>query len=246
MLKKRDLSIDSEMKNNMLPDLDRSLRIAIDGPAGAGKSTVAREVARRLNVKYLDTGAMYRAVTLKLLQKGIAPSALPQIERILQQTVLEVKNGQKVFLDGVDVSDEIRQPYVNNLVSQVAAIPLVRSMMVKMQQAIAANSSGIVMDGRDIASRVMPNADYKFFLAAALPERARRRRKEQLERGLELSLESVIAEITERDRIDSQRSDSPLVVDPEAIVIDTTAMSFEAVVERILEIVRAGPNIPLQ
>jgi cytidylate kinase len=210
------------------------IKIAIDGPAGAGKSTVAREVARRLQIKYLDTGAMYRAVTLKLIRENTPIDDLRQVEAVLQRTSLDVESGQRVFLDGEDVTLEIRQPHVNNLVSPVSAIPAVRRRMVELQQEIASRSGSIIMDGRDIASRVMPHADYRFYLDASLEERARRRRKEQLERGLALSLEDVAAEIQARDRIDSGRADSPLTVTPGSIVIDTTAMTFDQVVETLL------------
>lgn len=213
----------------------RTVKIAIDGPAGAGKSTVAREVALRLQIKYLDTGAMYRAVTLKLIREKISLDDLRQIEAVLQRTTLDVESGQKVFLDGEDVTVEIRQPHVNNLVSPVSAIPAVRRWLVEMQQEIASRSAGIIMDGRDIASRVMPQADFCFYLDASLEERARRRLKEQLERGLDLRLEEVAAEIEARDRIDSGRADSPLTITPGAIVIDTSTMTFEQVVETLLD-----------
>ncbi len=216
----------------------RNVKIAIDGPAGAGKSTVAREVARRLQIKYLDTGAMYRAVTLKLIRANTPLDDLRQVEALLQRTSLDLESGQKVFLDGEDVTAEIRQPHVNKLVSPVSAIPAVRRRLVELQQEIALRSEGIIMDGRDIASRVMPHADFRFYLDASLEERARRRREEQLLRGLELSLEDVAAEIEARDRIDTGRADSPLIVTPGAIVIDTTEMMFEQVVESILTEIR--------
>lgn len=212
----------------------QNIKIAIDGPAGAGKSTVAREMARRLQIKYLDTGAMYRAVTLKLIRKKIPLDDLPQVEAVLQSTSLDVESGQKVFLDGVDVTAEIRQPHVNDLVSPVSAIPAVRRRLVELQQEIASRSEGIIMDGRDIASRVMPDADFRFYLDASLVERARRRLKEQLARGFDLCLEEVAAEIEARDRIDSGRVDSPLTITPGAIVINTTEMTFDQVVETLL------------
>lgn len=214
------------------------VKIAIDGPAGAGKSTVAREVARRLGIKYLDTGAMYRAVALKLLREQVPLSDPEKVEEVLERTSLDVENGQRVFLDGEDVTAEIRQPHVNSHVSSVSTLPAVRRRMVQLQQAIASRSPGIIMDGRDIASTVMPNADFRFYLDASLEERARRRLKEQRERGLHLSLEEVAAEIKERDRIDSQRDDSPLVIAPGAVVIDTTALAFDQVVEAVLNVVR--------
>lgn len=211
------------------------LKIAVDGPAGAGKSTVAREVARRLNLKYLDTGSMYRAVTLKLIREAVPLNNPGRIEAVLDRTALDVEKDQRVFLDGEDVTAEIRKPCVNDMVSQVSAISLVRRRLAGMQREIAARSPGIVMDGRDIASRVMPDANFKFYLDAALEERARRRRKEHLERGLDLSQESVIEDIKQRDRIDSERADSPLTVAPGVSVIDTTALNIEEVVEQILE-----------
>lgn len=212
-----------------------NLKIAVDGPAGAGKSSVAKEVARRLGLKYLDTGSMYRAVTLKLVREKVPLEDLRRIETVLDRINLDMRQGQRVILDREDVTAAIREPLVNSLVSPVSSIPLVRRRLVAMQQEIAARFRGIVMDGRDIASRVMPDADFKFYLDAALPERARRRRKEQLEKGIELSLEDVTAEIEERDRIDSGRADSPLTVAPGSIVIDTTGLSFEQVVKTVLD-----------
>ncbi|MEW5784864.1 MAG: (d)CMP kinase [Bacillota bacterium] len=215
-----------------------TLKIAIDGPAGAGKSTVAREIARRLNLKYLDTGAMYRAITLKLLRRNISLEDRPAVEAILEQTAIDFTEKQGVLLDGEDVTAEIRKPYINQAVSPVSCLPEVRRRLVGMQQAIAARSPGIVMDGRDIGTRVIPDADYKFYLDAALSERARRRLQEQRERGVTLSQNAVETEIGERDRIDSQRADSPLTIAADAAVIDTTALSFEEVVARILTAVR--------
>jgi cytidylate kinase len=215
----------------------RTLKIAIDGPAGAGKSTVAREIARRLNLKYLDTGAMYRAITLKLYRARISLDDLEAIAELLKHTALDVTADQRVLLDGEDVTAEIRKPYVNNLVSPVSTIPLVRRKLVQMQQAIAARSRGIVMDGRDIGTRVLPDADLKVYLDATLAERARRRFKEQLERNIHLTFEEVEAELKERDRIDSERADSPLTVAADACVIDTTDLTFEEVVAKIMSLI---------
>ena len=215
----------------------RTLKIAIDGPAGAGKSTVAREIARRLNLKYLDTGAMYRAITLKLYRARISLDDLEAIAELLENTALDVTADQRVLLDGEDVTAEIRKPLVNNLVSPVSTIPLVRRKLVQMQQAIAARSRGIVMDGRDIGTRVLPDADLKVYLDATLAERARRRFKEQLERNIHLTFEEVEAELKERDRIDSERADSPLTVAADACVIDTTDLTFEEVVAKIMSLI---------
>ena len=215
----------------------RTLKIAIDGPAGAGKSTVAREIARRLNLKYLDTGAMYRAITLKLYRARISLDDLEAIAELLKHTALDVTADQRVLLDGEDVTAEIRKPYVNNLVSPVSTIPLVRRKLVQLQQAIAARSRGIVMDGRDIGTRVLPDADLKVYLDATLAERARRRFKEQLERNIHLTFEEVEAELKERDRIDSERADSPLTVAADACVIDTTDLTFEEVVAKIMSLI---------
>ncbi len=210
-------------------------KIAIDGPAGTGKSTVSREVSRRLKLKYLDTGAMYRAITLKFIREKADLSDLEAVKKILADTSIKLTDNQEVFLDGQKVTDEIRGAEVNKLVSPVSAISQVRRQMVDMQRAIAEESEGIVMEGRDIASKVMPDADFKFYLDASLVERARRRRNELKDKGVILSEDEVITEIKNRDSIDSRREDSPLTRVLDAIVIDTTELSFEAVVDKIIK-----------
>lgn len=223
------------------------LKIAIDGPAAAGKSTVAREVARRLGISYLDTGAMYQAITLKLLRLKVELNDLPRIESILEQTSLEIKpgpHGNLVYLDGEDITSEIRQPYVTRVVSQVSAISTVRRRMVALQQKIAGSAPGIIIDGRDIASKVIPEARHKFYLDAALPVRARRRWEEQLAAGLSRSLEDALSEVEGRDIIDSQRSDSPLAVASDMQLIDTTVLTIVQVVCKIVAAVTAAGEAP--
>lgn len=215
-------------------------QIAIDGPAGAGKSTVAREVARRLNIKYLDTGAMYRAITLKTIRNQVNITDLQALEEMLKNTEIELDEERRVYLDGNDVTEAIRQPDVNAMVSPVSCISIVRRRLVGIQQKIAAESDGIIMEGRDIASKVIPDAHFKFYLDASLEERARRRMKEQLEKGIHLAEDKVASEIASRDKIDSSRDDSPLTVVEDAIVIDTTDMTFEEVVDIIVKEVSVG------
>jgi CMP/dCMP kinase len=212
-------------------------QIAIDGPAGAGKSTVARELARRLDLKYLDTGAMYRAVTLKVLREGTDLNDHKALAEMLLKTEIRLGSGKEVYLDDEDVTEAIRSPEVNDLVSPVAAISIVRQRLVLLQQQIAAETEGIIMEGRDIASKVLPDADFKFYIDASLEERSKRRGKEQKEKGINLTLQEVSTEITKRDIIDSQREDSPLMVAPDAVVIDTTEMDIEEVVKEIIRII---------
>lgn len=214
---------------------EKKIKIAIDGPAGAGKSTVAREVAARLNIKYLDTGAMYRAVTLKFIREKVDLTDLNTVEKVLKSTAINLSEDKNIFLDGEDVTNEIRLPHVNKMVSPVSCLSPVRTHLVAMQQAIASRSNGIIMEGRDIASRVMPDADFKFYLDASIEERAQRRSREQFEKGILLDEGAVAAEIDTRDNIDSKRDDSPLTIVDEAIVIDTTEMTFEEVVAIIVE-----------
>jgi len=214
---------------------DKKIKIALDGPAGAGKSTVAREVAARLNIKYLDTGAMYRAVTLKFIREKVDLTDLNTVEKVLKSTAISLSEDKNIFLDGEDVTNEIRLPHVNKMVSPVSCLSPVRTHLVTMQQAIASRSNGIIMEGRDIASRVMPDADFKFYLDASIEERAQRRSREQFEKGIVLDEGAVAAEMNTRDHIDSKRDDSPLTIVDEAIIIDTTEMTFEEVVALIVE-----------
>ena len=212
----------------------KRLRIAIDGPAGAGKSTVARALAERLNMKYLDTGAMYRAITLKVHRNNVNLENVSSMQQLLDSTTIKIENDKTITLDGEDVSEEIRMAHVNEMVSPVSCLSVVRRRLVSMQQEIADATPRIVMEGRDIASEVMPDANYKFYLDASLEERARRRYKEQIEKGMNITLEKVAEAIAGRDVIDSSREDSPLTQVDDAIVIDTTGLSIEQVIESLV------------
>ncbi len=220
--------------------MQKKPKVAIDGPAGAGKSTVAREVAGRLGLRYLDTGAMYRAITLKILRDKIDLNNIEALRSALNQTSICLKGQEEVFLDGEDVTEEIRKPYINDMVSPVSAQSVVRRHMVALQQQIASKANGIIMEGRDITSVVLPDADYKFYLDASLEERIKRRNLEQLVKGIAHSSGEVSEQITKRDRIDSQREDSPLTIVQDAVVIDTTNMDIEGVVNEIIRVIGTG------
>lgn len=213
------------------------LRIAIDGPAGAGKSTVARGVARALGYTFVDTGAMYRAVAWKAQQSGLTldqEDSLVQLAAEIELAFTEGEDGrQHVWIDGVDRTDEIRQPEVTEFASPVSAIPGVRAHLVAKQRQFAAGG-GVVMEGRDIQTVVMPEAEVKVFLNASLKERARRRYAELRARGVEVELEEVAARIRERDERDSRRAIAPLRPAEEAILIDTDPLTAEEVVAQVV------------
>ncbi len=217
--------------------MTKTLQIAIDGPAGAGKSSVAKVLAKRLNCIYLDTGAMYRAVTWLAMQQQVDVTDLMGIARLLETLQLEFKEEQGVqhlYCNGTDVTEAIRSPQVSANVSAVAMIPLVRETLVAQQQHIAANCD-VLMDGRDIGTTVLPDAQYKFFLTASLEERARRRYLELKEKGVDANMEQIKADIALRDQKDSQREVSPLVQAPDAELIDTSNLSFDEVVEKLFD-----------
>lgn len=216
--------------------------IAIDGPAGAGKTTTAREVARRLGFLHIDTGAMYRAMALKVLRRGCPLNKAEEIARIASQTEvsLRLEDGQaRVFLDGEDVSGQIRSPEVNRAVTPVCEVPEVRTRLMQLQRQIG-RDGGIVMEGRDIGTVVFPDADLKIFLTADLPERARRRRQEQKSSGTpqagQSGIDEVSADLERRDRRDQGRGNSPLMRAADAVLIDTTHLSFEEQVQKILQL----------
>ena len=218
----------------------RPVTIAIDGPAGAGKSTAAKEVARRLGYAYIDTGAMYRAVALLGMRQGIDPQDEAGFIAQAASAKMEfrvVEGGQRFFVNGEDVTEGVREPEVGALSSPVSAIPEVRRYLTEAQRRLA-QGGGVVMEGRDIGTVVCPQAEVKFFVTATQEERARRRCLEQREKGLDADLDEVRAEIAERDRRDSSRAVAPLVKAPDAIELVTDGLSIEEVVERILSRVR--------
>jgi len=216
--------------------------IAIDGPAGAGKSTVARLVAKELNYLYIDTGAMYRALTYKAMEMGIPLTDAKLLTQLSYNTKIELvnKNGNIfVICDGKDISQEIRDPEVSKNVSLVALVKGVREKMVEVQRQMTRNG-GVVMDGRDICTVVLPQADCKIFLTASVEERARRRCKELDEKGYHVSQEEVKEDIYRRDLLDIEREVGPLIQAPDAFLIDSTGLTIEAIVQKILEICREG------
>ena len=214
--------------------------IAIDGPAGAGKSTIAKLIAKQLGLVYIDTGAMYRAVGLKAKRNNIACSEQEKIEEMLKNTEVELKNenvATAVYLDGENVSTEIRLPEISRMASDISAVPAVRYAMVEMQRSMA-NKTDTILDGRDIGTFVLPNADVKIFLTASVEERAERRYKELIARGENVKREDVRSDIEKRDYNDSHRALAPLKKADDATEVDTTGMTIDQVCEKIISLVR--------
>ncbi|MBN8047211.1 (d)CMP kinase [Paraclostridium bifermentans] len=211
----------------------KNLVIAVDGPAGAGKSTIAKIVADKMNINYIDTGAMYRAITYKVLQSGIDINNENEVIKIAKKSDIDFKDNN-IYLDGKILKEEIRTPEVSHNVSNVAQIKDVRHLMVDVQRDIG-NKSSVILDGRDIGSYVFPNADYKFFLVASSKERGERRYKELIKKGYNTTLEEVINDVIRRDEIDSNREFAPLVKANDAIEIDTTGKSIDKVVESVID-----------
>ncbi|HBR28570.1 MAG TPA: (d)CMP kinase [Firmicutes bacterium] len=220
--------------------MNNRITIAIDGPAGSGKSTVAKLVADALGILYLDTGAMYRAITLKALRAGIVLTQEEALTNLAAQTVLEFKQtddgGYHLFMDGEDVSEQIRSDQVTKKVSVVAAVAGVRAVLVKQQQIIG-HLGGVVMDGRDIGTVVLPQADLKIFLIASLEERAQRRWLELQAKGAAVTKHEIQEDLKQRDAFDSGRPVAPMRPAADSVTIDSSRLSIQEVVARILSLV---------
>ena len=217
----------------------KKLVIAIDGPAGAGKSTIAKELAKRLDVPYFSTGALYRALAVKCLNLKVDANSQQVAQMIANSTKIEVKyQGQKqnVFLDGVDVTNQIYRDEVSEVASQISVHPVIRQKLVDIQRNLAEKQS-IIMDGRDIGSVVLPNADFKFYLDADVKTRAERRFQELVQKGQNVKFDVVLEEMIERDRRDKGRENSPLVVCEDAVVVDCTNLDINQVVDKFIEII---------
>lgn len=220
--------------------MDKIIKIALDGPSGSGKSTVAKKLSSKLNILYLDTGAMYRATALKALSLNIDTLDAQGVSTFIDDINLEIKyidGAQHTFLDGEDVSEKIREPHVSMAASNISSLKCVRLKMVDMQRQIASKMS-CVLDGRDIGSYVLPNADYKFYITASVEVRADRRYKELTLKGHKVDFEQLKKEIEQRDYNDKTRDFSPLVRAEDAILIDTSFMNIEQVTNKVLSYIK--------
>ena len=219
--------------------MKKIINIAIDGPGGAGKSTISKAVAKKLDILYVDTGSLYRTIGLFVKSKGVDPKNAEAVTAILPEISIEVKyeNGAQVnYLNGVNHGDAIRTPEISMYASAVSAIPSVRAFLLETQKQIAKVNS-VIMDGRDIGTVILPNADVKIFLTASAECRAMRRYNELCERGQTVKYEDVLREMNERDTQDSSRAIAPAKPAEDAILLDTTAFDFEQSVNAILEII---------
>ena len=215
------------------------INIAIDGPAGAGKSTIAKEIAKRMNITYLDTGAMYRAVALKSIYLGVDVEDEEGVKAFLPTVDLDIRyidGVQHVYLDGKDVSTEIREHRISKAASDISRIPAVRLRLVAMQRELAAKYD-CVLDGRDITSYVLPNANYKFYITASPEVRAERRRKELAAKGENVDFSVLLADIKQRDYNDSHRPFAPLTRTEDSVYVDTSDMSVEEVIRFVMNVI---------
>ncbi len=216
------------------------MQIAIDGPSGAGKSTLAKMIAKELGFVYIDTGAMYRTVALYCIQNSIDVSVASKVADALDKIDIEIKyaqDGQNMYLNGVNVTDKIRTPEISKGASAVAVIKEVRSFLVEKQKNMA-KKNNVIMDGRDIGTNVLPNADVKIFLTASAESRANRRYKELIEKGIKTDFETILADMIKRDKNDSEREHSPLKAAPDAVIVDTTEYDLEESFELLLKTIK--------
>ncbi|WP_415977291.1 (d)CMP kinase [Rhodococcus sp. 077-4] len=217
-----------------------ALVVAMDGPSGTGKSSVSRRLASALEASYLDTGAMYRVATVWVLRSGVEPTDADAVAKAVAALPLEIGKdplSETVLLDGEDVSGEIRGDAVTKAVSAVSAVPAVRELLVQMQRDLASSSTRIVVEGRDIGTVVLPDADVKVFLTASPEARAERRNKQNVEQGRVDDYESVLADVQRRDHADSTRAVSPLRPAEDSVIVDTSELDLDGVIERLLLVV---------
>ena len=223
------------------------MKIAIDGPAGAGKSTISKEVAKKLGIIYIDTGAMYRAIGLAAVRSGIDTKDAEGVKSVLDKVDITISHSdgtQQIFLNGENVSEEIRLPEISVAASNVAVIPEVRLKLVELQRSLAERCD-VIMDGRDIGTVLLPDADVKIFMYASSEARAERRYKELLEKGKDVTYEDVLSDMIERDKNDSSRALAPCVPADDAIMLDNSEMSLEVSIEKVLEIINEKINVVL-
>jgi len=217
------------------------LIIAIDGPAGSGKSTIAKMIARELGFTYIDTGAMYRAVALKIKRLGINPDDPEAVLEVLKNTEIDLRpseEGIKIFLDGEDVSDRIRTEEIGKIASKIARHRKVREILVQMQRELGKRAKDAVIEGRDTGTVIFPDADIKFFLTASAEVRAERRYRELKEKGLNVNYDRILREVKERDRLDKTRKESPLKPAEDAVIIDTSDKDIDQVFRQLIDIIK--------